>query len=571
MARARSAAPSTWAAITDFRPGVHKNLSPSYPPGTAQESGTYRCYALPSGALAPLPITQTDTFTIPEPVDPDTLACEEFRIIGLHTSGPNYWPTNRVYGTDQNNTEIFAAVEYWVGNDQTLAVYRYRRHYSTSPTWDLIWSETVTGTYDPTVRPAGFHFGTGRSHNANPDQSGPTVICWAGAGYAQMFPDDTTPDTDSTHYLPGDKEDPNNIDDFASPDILCMHQGRVVLFPLQVLAFGNDSLYTHNESMYFTSFNDFRTMDPYIVQQFGAQGFWNITVGPESPVGYGCVASLSANELFLLKRKGGAYVCMGDVLGIGPSSPTTRQLPFVKSPGFALNNGTLTPQGYAYPVDNGTVWLWAGGDFATNAAPQLAYNFWRPEPVDMSGDVVAWGYQWTQCDAANNFTLFPNNWMWDTDTNAWWKLTDPDALTIYRWAVDWRYKKAYGAPRGFRGDDSSDPTVIEFDTATPASSFSWQSQPLATSISQSVNVLNMGVVASGAGTVTLTVRTHDDPVGRTRTFQFNTETHPQFQVESCGVRGTHLTFTVESVAGVDNTPAPVIHEIRYELGATVPV
>jgi hypothetical protein len=574
MAAAAPAQTSSWVTIHDFKPGIHQNLSPLYPPGTAALTNTYRCYALPSGTLAPLPITHTQSFTLPDPIDPATMQNVEFRIVGLHVIGPLYWPDNRTVGTDQNNTEIFIAVEWWVGDEQTLAVYKYKRHHSTPTPWQLIWqsneNQDSNNGWDPDVRPAGFHFGTSRSNHNDPKQSGPTVVGWAGAGFARYYPDDANPNAESVMLFPGDKDDPNNINDFCSPDILVMHQGRCIIFPLQILFFGVDSVLVHNEAMYWTAYNDFRAMDQYIVEVLGNQGFWNAPFGAESPVGWGCVASLSANELFLLKRKGGAYICMGDVSGIGPNSPNIRQLPFVKSPGFALNNGTVTPVGYAYPVDNGTVWLWAGGDFATEVAPQLPYNFWRPEPKLLDGTPTRWGYQWTQSDSANNFTLMPNNWVWETTTNSWWRIDDPNAETIYRWSVDWRYKKAYGAPRGFRGGASGDPTVLEFDTATPASSYSWQSQPISTTLDKSVNVLNMGVVAAGEGRITLTVTTRQDHVGRSRSFTFTDPDYIEFQVESCGVRGTHLTFHLTAESFTPGAPAPLIHEIRYEVGATVP-
>lgn len=563
---AKGSQSTQWLSIADFKPGIHENLSPSYPPGTAQETNTYRCFAMASGALAPLPITHTQSFTISDPVNPATLSSEEFRVIGLEAIGPLYWAAEATPGTDQNNTEIFVGIEYWVADDQYLEVWRYKRHYLSTPVWEKVWTSTaVAGTYDATIRPANFVFGWGRSNSSDPSVSGPSVVTWAGAGYAQEFPDDAAPSVVGTAYLPGDKSDPANAGSLCSPDIIVMHQGRAIIFPLLVLAFGDSAVYAHNESIYFSSFNNYKQRDPSITS------YWNIAVGPESPVGYACVAALSANELFLLKRKGGAHVITGDVAGVGPSSPTVRAYPFIKSPGFTLNNGTITPQGFAYVVDSGGVWVWQGGDISQNITPHLPDNFWRPEPIDMAGNAVAWGYQWTQCDQANTFTLFPNNWVWDTEQNGWWKVDDPTQHTIYRWSTDWRFKKAYGAPSGFRGGASGDPTILEFDLTTPADSYSWQSQPLSTTIDKSVAVMQMGIVGSGEGTVTLTVTSRQDQVGQTRTFTFSDTSYPEFQVNSCGVRGTHLVFRVEAEASVAGQPAPTVHEIRYDMAAPNPV
>src|SRR5690606_5166543 len=100
-----------------------------------------------------------------------------------------------------------------------------------------------------------------------------------------------------------------------------------------------------------------------------------------------------------------------------------RNLPNVRGTGHSMNRGTPSPRGFVYPVDNGGVWLWEGGDLSVNIAPQMDPNFWRPPalipavgfyesgtpPEQSEPD---WGYQQTQCATWDQFVMLPNNWVW---------------------------------------------------------------------------------------------------------------------------------------------------------------
>jgi len=44
--------------ITDFSPGIRDKFSPTQPPGTAQQTDTWGCVALPTTGLEPLPKVQ---------------------------------------------------------------------------------------------------------------------------------------------------------------------------------------------------------------------------------------------------------------------------------------------------------------------------------------------------------------------------------------------------------------------------------------------------------------------------------------------------------------------------------
>lgn len=565
--------PTEWQVIKDFTPGIHQRLSSDYPPGTASPSGTYRCYAVEGGALAPLPAKLTRSITISPPASPASNQASEFRLIGLHLAGPLFYSSEATPGVDENHTEIFIGMEWWVSNTLYTQVARYRRHYLTNPAWEAVWNSSDAGTYSATTRPRNVTFGTTRSNNDNPLQSGPIVIAWVVNGYARFFPDDLDTSVVSTVAMPGDRADAiNSPTQLIIPINMVCHQGRVIITPLSLQNFGTGAALTHNESLYWTAFNDLRTLDStYDAGAGDVPAYFTVSVGPENPTGYGVMASLTANELLMIKARGGAVVIQGDVSGVGPSSPTARTLPYVRSTGLSLCNGTYGPVGYVYPVDGGGAWLWQGGDFSQNLTKHLEADFWRPTPTDLTGTANAWGHGNTQMDSAANWVFFPNNWMWDTDLGGFWRIDDPDDRVIHRWAVDYRNRYAYGTPSGFR--DSDDPAVYEYALTVPCNTYSWQSQPLSTTIDKSVQLLDVAVVATGLGQIKVTASTLESPTGIDRMFYSTSTSFPDVQRQSFGIRGTHLTFRIEAEADdLDGTAgAPTIHEIRYSVGVPTPI
>lgn len=565
-----------WKAISNFTPGIRTTISPNHPPGTAQEDGTFRCYADASGALVPLPrlLRTYDPPTPPVPNGISGMLSEQYRIIGLHANNPMFWPTEASPGTDQNNTEIFMGVEYWDtqpgGQTIHFVLYRYKRHYKNNPVWENVWSESDVLDYSPDIRPKHFHFQTTRSNHNAPTVAGPAVTCFVVNGHTAMFPEDSdgsTLTTNSTEFLPGDKtNDPANLTSlgaFVSVDSLLGHQGRIVFLPLTLIGSGQGTILTTNEALYWSSVNDARTLAPAL-----SGNFFNVVAGYENPNGYGAWASLTANELLLIKTRGGALIIRGDL--DDPSQVST--LPYVRSTGLSNNIGTRTPLGYMYPVDGSGVWLWKGGDQSQHITRNtMTPDFWRPEPVSPAqGTQVdnGWGYGWTQAADWNEWVLWPNNWLLDTDADSpdnpggsWWRIDTTDDYVIHQWSVNWRGTEAYGAPSGFRSTE--DPAFYEFSIQHPSSAFHWRSQPLTESLSAQTRIEAAGVVITGQGRVNLVVRSSQDRVGKSLEFTVSDDANPTFCQLPCGVEGTHITFDLDSRADIEGVPAPTVHAIAY--------
>lgn len=547
-----------WATIKDFSPGIQQIVSPNHPIGAAQETRTYKCHSIKDGALAPLPSMQQ---TIPHDLDllspGATLLSEEYRIAGLCVNNPVFWTDNET-GIYQNNSEIYVAFEHWEDDggteQQVLTVCRYKRNLNT-PVWETLDTRIYAQTFDPEVRPKKCEFITIRSNPASVTDAGPMVVCWAFAGWAQCFPDPTTPTVNSTAFLPGD-----NVDDVASgglvgPDGIVAHQGRAVQFPLAVLAVGDDQLYTTNESLFWSILNDVETMDTTI-----GSSYFKTIVSYDNPTGYQVYQSLTANELLLIKARGGALVVSGNL-----NDFQVRNLPNVRGTGHSMNRGSVSPKGFVYPTDAGGVWVWGGGDESEHITKYMEPDFWRPPAVSPANDPTPtenlWGYQPSKCTDWNQFVMFPNNWLWDTDFDGWWKIDDGADFVIHKWEADWRGLNCYGTPSGFTTD--TDAVLYEFNKTIPASNYSWESHPLPFSVERNTEIRNIIPVTTGDGTVQIVLRSVNDQTGTiTKTFTVDAAKIPNVQDWSTSIKGTHHTIQIISIGADTDTPAPTVHEIR---------
>lgn len=561
-------------AITDFSPGIREVIAPGYPPGTLQSSGTFRCYALESGGLAPLPRRINNFFLVSpeddqEPLNPnyDDLVSPEIWITGITCRNPIFYPSDNTVGIDQNNTDVLLGIEYWydAGTEdpgESTHVHSLLRllRYQSIPYWREVWDNdgAIEGTYVATDRPHRMTFAHGRSNSADPTVGGPVVVAFCVDGYVRMFPDDTSLTTDTTAALPNDDARP-----LVLPDTVVSHQGRAVIHPLLLTDAGFEAVYTTNEAFYFTLPNDWTTHDT------GINGSpFSLQVGWEDPTGYQVIASLSASELVMIKSRGGAIVMRGD---LGGSDLQAVRFPYVRSPGLSMCMGSMSPLGFLYPVDGSGIWAWAGGETSTDLTPSMLPDFWRPEPLHVDGETATeWGHGYTQSDYWRDWVVLPNNFIYDTTTESLWRFEDPEAFRFHKMAVDWRGRFMYATPLGVR--NITDPAVVEYDAFYGATSFQARTQPLSSTLDQQEQVEQVGIIASGKGRVTLTIRTRQNPAGEVRVFEVGADgvegRLPERQMQGCWIAGSHIEFTINAAthdATVnDENSAPIVHAVLWD-------
>lgn len=581
-----------WRTISDFSPGIISNISPNHPDGAANPEGTFRCYAIQGGSLAPLPrLSQVIRPPIPGSGETvvggalplaSTLISEEHRIIGVHAGGPVYNDQRNTAGAAQDNTELFVAFESWYAdpglNDrQTVAVYKYRRNW-VDPEWELVRDDDYTiEPFNPFKVPPWGDFANTRSNNADRNKAGPVITAFVGYGHAWYHPDDSATGTNSNRNLPG-----NNGDALLGGTLgainMVAHQGRVVLFPLRVEDAADDAKWVSNENLLWTEVNNARTAELGNGPGGASAGYFNILIGWENPAGYHVMQSLSYDELLLIKSRGGALRIRGDLMAF-----TAEAFPYVRSTGYTNNRGTNTPRGFSYPVDGSGVWMWTGGQVSEFITAHLEDDFWRV-PLVAAGATTSAGEEvpvgWLHYPSAatqwGDFVLYPNNWLWDTARDptegaktAWWRIADPsdtedaDGYTIVRWAADWRQTRCYGTPTGVFDPDNV--AIYEFDRQIPhCATYRWLSHPMSDTLEREVELGAVVVVASGKGAVRVRAFTAGEPTGEEREFDVDgTESAPTIKQLGFNVAGAQLAFDVRVSADNPVNEAPIVHELRY--------
>lgn len=537
-----------WRRIGDFRGGIHTAVAPGRPPGLAQEDGTFQCYASTAGSLIPTPRVVSRIYRDTDDYTESTLLNEQFRIAGVFANSPvNSTDAGNIntYGVDECHTELMVAVEFWTGTAGSavldLDVSRYTRN-KTSPEWEQVWARTYSAdVYNSNNRPYNCWFASQRSNSASVLESGPMVVGFVFNGNARYFPGDTATTTTATDDMPADVvDDPQSG---VTPWQLVGHQGRMVIFPLYYTSDGADQRYASSECAYWTPVNNANIRDTNLTSYF------NILGGYEHGAGYGVIASLTADELFLVKTIGGGLFVSGDL-----NSTTVRSLPYMRSTGLAFNSGCVTPLGYIYVADSSGVWMWGGSDTAEHITPHLRPDFWRPSTLvpeySDSQSLAGWGHGYTQSATFNEFTFLPNNWMWDTDEKGWWRVLDPEVVPIHRWVADERGLLFWGAPSGF--STSTDPILWEFSRRFSATAFSWKSHPMEPTIEQTVRVDEIVVCGRGLGRVRVTAYTAEDPDGSASVeVVFTDTTRDQIHRAPINISGTGIVYRVESF-GVDH-------------------
>lgn len=547
----------TWQTIDDFSAGIRQAVSANYPAGAAQPDGTWRCYTRGPGILTPLPKRTNNIFLFDPPCEVDNLVNPQFELIGVHARNPLYWAGSTLPGVEQNNTDLLVGVQWWERIQGTVTrrkyrLYRYFRHFQT-PMWQTVWTGTVDGddgVWDARTRPENMDFVTARSNSAAPTVAGPVVTAFCVDGFLRMFPDDTDTYGNSTNDIPGDRDATAGL---VRPNMIVGHQSRLVVLPLLLLGAGQFSVWATNEAIYYTDTNDW-------TNAVDSDGYFRQQIGMEQPTGYQVLESLTFDELLMIKSRGGAVMVRGAI-----TNPQNIRLPYVRSTGMSMNRGTKSPVGFVYPVDSGGLWLWNGGDTSTHLTPDMDPDFWRPPAVDMNGDDCEYGHRASTCDLWGEWVLLPNNWLWDSDSQAMWRIDDPEDILVHRWSVDWRGRHAYGCQSGMR--NVGDPAVVEYRIGTAWDNYQWRSQPIPGTIERDLRVRAVKVVGSGAGRFTVNVKTRSDQAGRTVTFDGSDRSAGELWASTArvSVAGSHVVFTVSARAVDEDSPAPDLHQLAFDV------
>ncbi len=538
-----------WVSLQDFSAGIYNRTEHALggtnagvaipaPLGAAQETNTYRCVALPGGGLGPLP-KRIETFSLAAPEA--TAPASGYFVVGFFSHGPM---SSGIGGVSRYTDQIFLAVAYQIGaGNQRFRLYRQQIFAAAGPpyTTDTLRSENSAYTGNNFYETCWFM--TSRINTTDPTLPGNPVvgIQWqtpdASVAFVSTFPDPSTANVTAL------------LDLSTRQGTIFGHQGRVVLAENVAYSLGAVGGSFTDEQISFT--------DPPNSTAMGSQ---NEIFSQENPSGIGAVGSISAGEVFFVKRAGGGVIVSGDL-----ANPSVTRLPGVVSTGSATSNRSAsTASGLFYAVKDGGVYVWRGGDTSTKVSGQLEDSSFEVATQAPRNDTSNFTIQPIMCIAEwDNWVLASNNWLYDIQGNGWWKIEDTSSVEIMHWSKSWSGQFMYGAVPTFSQTNLN--CFYSWDRHQCATSYSWQSHPIPATIDRLTEVREMVLVAQGSGTVTVTM-TGIDPAGvdttQAETFTVTHASQPQRLRPSVGgtfIKGYNVMARIES-SGSDK--APVVYALH---------
>lgn len=605
---------SNWIDLVDFSTGIHDrmgstsnelafaphpNVAPVLPP--AQSSYTWGCYGDPNGGLRPLPgiaATITEDYFSANVANSTVGYFAGFQIVYILDTGIMANMYQRDVGLINTTHPETLFVSYQWHRDPALgtawrryaSLQQYRLFKSVPDCFPLFTGNEAVGISEFALAYSNFcscrvsKVSFPDTYPGNPEMVG----MWSGGfGHSETPTAGVLnkivafPDSDSG--VAGADTNANTPTQNIDCGFMFPHQGRVVLGvrgafiasaePAECFGFSNRIVGTE------------RIIAGLVNRGIGAHG-----TGPmaflinnqsvyveEDPTGYGSYISMNANELFLVKNRGGAVVVRGSL-----DQPNVSHVPGIAEVGNANNVGALTTIGYVYGARSG-VWLWAGGDTSVCISPDIDGWFWNANNFN-SNDPQYPARPGLQGRFAfvYPFVYVSNNYIFDIRTKSWWRLCRPwfedlekngdetvvdtpaNGFAPYRFYQVTGSGSVYATP-GYLGPgdrvlaDIYDPTVL-------AHKYKWRSHPLLSTLNRDVAFREMVVVLEGTGKVWITLTGID---GETTTEKFditahttNHGYHPIRLVRPMKLDASDVEVTIYAQGTSTTGPAPVVHRIH---------
>lgn len=482
--------PPQFLTINDFRPGIVTHTVNNaaqdildLPPGTASDR-TYGCYALQTGALAPLPRLRTDlTQVLPIPAGVFDVAAT-VKPVGLFTMGPigiqnagfPFFTQNPIF-RDELHLMVqgktfgggFAHSLYWICRELYKPV-----PIDVNPNVIAGGGPEYYGMTGTTTRMRRNAFTSpGRPTLAVEWQAAPLKIP---SGEVDVWPSPTNP------TLPVS-------DSFGFQGQVVALSGRLLVLQSQGYAHGDAlAIFYTNEDITYTdppNSNIFTTNQPTILD-------------PDNPSGFMSWGSLVYGELVLIRRVGGAVVVDGDIY-----APQVTILKGVKSVGDLMNVASASTSGLVYCVENDGAWIWEGGN-SSRKISTVGDRFYDRPSGNPTWGVAVKHTRWGQ------FIAFPNGYLWDTNSEAWFRLVSfngdpifPGSMALVE-AGKGNPDFLYCAEDAFIGNGPT--TVFIWDRNAQTDHYTWWSQPIKLSDNMRVDVTEMVLSVTNIPTAGATIK-----------------------------------------------------------------
>ena len=579
--------------LTDFSPGIRDKYSPTQEPGTAQQTDTWGCVALPTSGLGPLPKMQvvrtakqlnrigSAGSTTDYLLDSASgwhyngnplVSGSNFEVCGFASQGGIGGPSDSY----DYPVELYLGVQ-WLEHDGASA-YRRNVHIEAVNLADnanyQILDRAVTSGPSPISselwRPITFA-STREKRSGTFDEDDqfrpgdPVIVAsWMAHDLSDWdvvaYPDSVDGTGGSSpKYLMSETTSVGSPTTNKPTEIVA-HQIRIVGCVVSKFTRVNGPNITSNENIVFSTppgvLFDFESSS---ANTFGEQ----ITFEIQNATGYTAWTSITANQLLLIKGRG-AVLITGSL-----ESPTVVALP--KVTGNATCLGAMSTLGFIYPTAKGSVYAWDGGDTSRNMSPFLDTGF-----CDYDDASKRKGHTGS-CEAWNNYVLMPNEWVLDERTGAWWRLSDPVQEAgfdnrIRYWDVPAgqvfnNTDAAYGAVGKYQEQGEGVICRLEADVLAPT--FYWRSAPLVLDYERYIHLREIGLTFKGRGLVHVDIfrdeASEDGPIG---SFVFDqsdsgNETITHVVRETGGFTMRSFNVRIRSYSHDGTSAAPTVYALNF--------
>lgn len=293
---------------------------------------------------------------------------------------------------------------------------------------------------------------------------------------------------------------------------------------------------------------------------------------------YGAMGSVANDQLFIAKWRGGAILVSSDL-----DNPTVRPMPYVESTHGVTAHGVATPLGFVYGSRSG-VWVWAGGDTAKKLSTQIDGFFWNHiTGAGESFSATRDPYMATRgrFQYWNEFICVPNNYMFDTRSGSWWRLSGVSGVPYNIYLIsgggtgetDATGDRLLAFP--YKLTPTQNALYHFYDQEVLSRTYSWQSQPLIESRGRTQSVQEVRLLATHKGTssatvtVTLTGVDANGTVLDSRAIAFTLVANagtgrPQLLRKSLEPNFTaeYIQVRIEANSGSATQQAPKIHSVK---------
>lgn len=286
----------------------------------------------------------------------------------------------------------------------------------------------------------------------------------------------------------------------------------------------------------------------------------------------------------LVERIGAMFGWQGDLIIVSQSGegsvvrgsledPTVTRTSTIEPTGGITVHAVQTPKGVIYGSTNG-VYLWTG-EASEHVSPQLDGWFWdcgEASETHLDGyrrkgnaSMGRFGYSFP-------FVYAPNDWVMDIRTGAWTRLRNPVDPNPYPYMH--YLTNATGDIYAVRGcfDGSAMEMTEEsyfvdlYSHDRRAWEWQWVSQPLQSSITREMKVMEVVVVAQGRGEIEVVITGTNDEENTQFTCAFDDENKARRVTTMVDARAEDIVVRVHATGqGTEDAPlteAPTLHAIH---------